>query len=108
MFSGPIPAGKCILHNCDNRACVNPDHLRVGTAQENTDDMVAKGRRRIAHGEQMSQAKLSDAVVAEMRRMRDGGCRVKDIAEQFGINTGNCSRITRGLSWKHVIVGDNR
>ena len=41
---GPVPDGMILLHTCDNPPCVNPEHLRIGTNQDNTDDMVAKGR----------------------------------------------------------------
>lgn len=45
LFRGPIPEGTAVLHSCDNRLCVNPDHLFLGTQQDNVDDMIAKGRQ---------------------------------------------------------------
>jgi hypothetical protein len=45
LANGPIPKGLLILHSCDNPSCVNPAHLRAGTARENTQDCIARGRR---------------------------------------------------------------
>lgn len=45
LFKSPIPNGLCVLHRCDNRGCVNPDHLFLGTYQDNCDDMIAKNRQ---------------------------------------------------------------
>jgi len=45
IHNGRIPKNMLILHKCDNRACVNPNHLYAGTQQDNMDDMYRKGRR---------------------------------------------------------------
>lgn len=44
LLNGSIPIGKCVLHTCDVRRCINPDHLFIGTKRDNTLDMIAKGR----------------------------------------------------------------
>mgnify|MGYP003575162333 CR=1 FL=1 len=113
---GPIPEGKFVLHRCDTPACINPDHLFLGTLQDNTQDMLAKGRCRagapkgdrnpmrlhkgIAAGERNGSAKLTPEQVAQIRaRYQRGVTRQVDIARDFGIKQPQVSSILRGESW---------
>lgn len=95
---GRIPAGYYICHQCDNRSCVNPEHLFLGTPADNNADMRRKGRgSRVG-----AQHVLSDDDVREIRRRREAGEAVKDIAKVFGIDTGHCSRVSRGVQFAWV------
>jgi hypothetical protein len=112
----PIPAGMMILHRCDNRLCVNVDHLFLGSAKDNTQDMIAKGRQdfsglhtgewnkpgRIVRGERHGRATLTDDDVREMRRLYAAGMRQVDIARQYGRRQGYVSKVLTGAIWGHV------
>jgi hypothetical protein len=84
---GPIPAGLCVLHNCDNPPCVNPAHLRLGTQAENVRDMKDKFRS--------GTQKLSREQVAEMISMVVAGVRRGDVATKFGVSTMTVGRYVR-------------
>jgi DNA-directed RNA polymerase specialized sigma24 family protein len=81
---GPIPAGRLVLHSCDNPPCVNPEHLRAGTQRDNRRDAVI--RRRTARGERNAAAKLTDAQFAAIPRRVAAGERQADIAREFGVS----------------------
>ena len=67
ISNGDIPLDKCVLHKCDIRKCVNPDHLFIGTRKDNADDMVKKGRQRGHKWDKNGRAKLTRSQVKELR-----------------------------------------
>jgi hypothetical protein len=99
MTQGPIPSGLVVLHKCDTPACINPDHLRIGTKKQNSEDMVLKGRTNGPKGERCARAKLTQEQVLAIRL--DGRTTV-EIAAEYGVHHSNISRIKRGLRWSHI------
>lgn len=99
---GPIPAGLVVMHECDNPPCCNPSHLTVGTRADNNRDRAQKKRGREARqgGSSNAMARLTDADVGEIRRLRGEGATQQSIADRFGISQAQVSKITRGLSWR--------
>jgi hypothetical protein len=93
LFYGPIPNGLEVCHTCDNRACVRPDHLWLGTHRENMLDMAAKGRA------PRGFAKLTDSQVAEVRSSTQSN---RQTGELFGIDAAAVSRIRSRLSYRWV------
>ena len=100
---GPIPNGMCVCHKCDERSCVNPDHLFLGTQADNMRDASAKGRmawslpRALPTGEDHHMAKLTSSDVAHIRASRETGV---SLAKRYGISGNGISRIRRGLTYK--------
>lgn len=101
---GPIPEGMEVMHECDTPACVRPDHLKLGTHDENMKDMITKGRRnaRGAIGERNSGAILTTNDVLRIRYLRGRGWKVVQIAEAFCIGTRAIGRVLLRRSWGHV------
>lgn len=94
---GPVPAGKVVCHKCDIPSCVNPDHLFIGTNQDNSDDMKAK--RRQVFGEKTHCAKLNEHDVRHIRRTDIGTTLLADIYE---ISTTTIKAIRKRKTWSHV------
>jgi hypothetical protein len=94
-----IPDGLQVLHRCDVRNCVRPEHLFLGTNADNVADRVAKGRS--SRGEHRPQAKLTESDVNEMRRLHSMGASTRKLARQFHLATSNVWRIVNGQSWAY-------
>ena len=99
-FNGPIPDGMCMLHECDNRRCCNPDHLRPGTHAENMTD--AKNRNRMKKGTDSNLAVFNEDEVMSIRRMYDDGVSVRSIAHKFLDSRWAIYQIGRRNTWKHL------
>lgn len=99
LAGGTIPEGKSVCHTCDNPGCVNPNHLWVGSNQDNVDDSVRKGRW--TRGEKSGMAKLTDKDVREMRE-RYPAESYEAIARAFRVSKKTARSAIIGETWKHV------
>jgi len=110
-----IPEGACVLHHCDNPRCVNPDHLFIGTHQDNMADMCAKGRQQqderssarlhpeaTPRGVTHYAARLTEEDVREIRRLADAGHTHRALAARYGVSHQNINAITARKTWRHV------
>lgn len=105
VFKGEIPNGMRICHNCpngDNPSCCNPDHLFLGTAKDNTHDMIKKKGFPDFRGEKNSQAILTEKQVVKMRELNNLGIKVSDIARKFNLKYYTCLDAVRMKNWKHI------
>lgn len=114
-FIGPLDDGLFVCHRCDNPPCIFPGHLFAGTAAENTADMVAKGRaatgdrsgarlhpERVARGQRVAGAKLTEADVAEIRRRKSLGAPSRFLADEYGVDKSTIDRAATRQRWSHV------
>lgn len=104
VAKGDIPNGLWVLHTCDNRLCCNPDHLWLGTPKENTQDMIAKGRRRkadtVSRGEDVSLAKLTEDMVRAMRA--EPPMTFKALGEKYGVTAATANKVILRRTWTHI------
>jgi len=103
---GPIPAGLCVLHRCDNPACIRPDHLFLGSRGDNNRDRDRKGRNRMqvagrwtTRGSDNLRSVLDEE---KIRLIRASTKSVKEIAEEFGIGKTTVFDVRNRNTWKHI------
>jgi len=89
--NGPIPEGMVVMHICDNPACINLDHLRLGTQGENIADRDRKRRRHV---------KLTPADVASIKKSLADGETPRTLATQHSVHISTIHQIGRGATWK--------
>lgn len=96
----PIPDGLHCCHRCDNPACVNPDHIFLGTARDNMQDCASKRRVRGGgpRGQANPLAKFTDEQIADMREDLSKGARQIDLVRKYGISRSHACRIAHGAA----------
>lgn len=120
LAKGPIPDRLDVLHSCDNPPCGRPDHLSVGTALENTKDMLQKGRgtkpptfsggdhplrRRpglACHGQAHPKAKLTEQQVLQIRKEHAAGISYSELAGRYEVDKSNIAAIVTRKTWRHL------
>lgn len=101
-----IPIGMDACHKCDNRRCINPDHLFLGTRLEKMRDCKKKGRIAVGSmlndrkGNATAVAKLTWDQVRKIRRERPRGAMARESAASLGVTVDNIRKIIAGITWK--------
>ena len=109
LVHGPIPKGLCVCHSCDNRMCVNPRHLCLGTQADNVADAIIKGRdgnhthpERHVHGEAVPSSKLTAEQVHDIRTSYAQGVDTKELARRYGVARATVSDAVARRTWRHI------
>lgn len=105
-----VPEGLVVRHTCiKNPACINPDHLIIGTPKQNVHDSIEQGTFVITRGEQRPDAKLTEKTVREIRSLRgpdekypDFNYSYKQIAKMFNVSEGLVWAVVKHKQWRHV------
>lgn len=101
-YVGEIPEGLLVCHHCDNRKCINPKHLFLGTHKDNADDRQNKGRGNQAFGERNHFAKLTELQVILIRQLRRYGIAQKKVAAAFGVHEVTIRETVSRKRWRNV------
>ena len=99
---GKIPENTCVCHTCDNRGCVNPDHLWLGSSRENQYDKIKK--RRQSKGSRMGNAILDELQVLKIRKKLELGQTPLNISKEFGVSRMAIYAIRARRVWKHIDI----
>jgi hypothetical protein len=100
LHNGEIPSGLCVCHKCDNRKCVNPEHLFLGTNQDNVDDKIKKQRYANTKGENHCRAILKEKDVLFIRENSNLG--VTALGKMFGVSPQAAYSIINRKTWRHI------
>jgi hypothetical protein len=103
LHTGPIPKGFFVCHRCDTPACVNPEHLFLGTPLDNSRDMAEKGRS--VKGQKQTNSKLTEA---DVRRIVASTEPSASLCKRLGVSSCLIRHIRNGRAWRHITGLDSR
>lgn len=98
--NGPVPQGLLVRHSCDVPCCVNPDHLEVGTQQDNVDDMMGRGRHKVVIKPRLTYNKLTRKEAEHAQMLLMLGYTRREVSAQVGLTVKSIARIERGETWQ--------
>lgn len=102
QFNGEIPENMLVCHKCDNKGCVNPEHLFLGTHSDNMQDMLSKNRQVRLFGESHFNSKLTNDIVYKIRDLYKKNVKQVDIAGMFNIDKRLVNLIVLRKRWTHI------
>jgi hypothetical protein len=115
LAHGRIPKGLFVCHTCDNRGCVNPAHMFLGTSKDNMQDAARKGRtlsgdkhpshvhpEMIRRGESSSHHRLTSEQVLAIRKAQQEGAPRRALATEYGVDRSTIDAIVHRKTWKHI------
>ena len=94
--------GFVVRHKCDNRACVNPDHLELGKQADNVRDMLDRGRKVTVRGDRHKCSKLAESDIPKIRKRLAAGESQRSIGRSFGVSQKIIFMIAAGKAWSHI------
>jgi predicted XRE-type DNA-binding protein len=102
LHYGDFDIALFVCHKCDNKKCVNPEHLFLGTHQDNMTDKVNKGKQPNLIGKNNPNTKLTEDNVIQIKKLLFVGMKQREIAQKYNVSQNQISQIKNNKAWKHI------
>jgi hypothetical protein len=107
LYKGPIPDGQLVCHSCDNRLCVNPKHLFLGSHKDNIEDCIIKGRKVLGRNPKHNHLSFNLAQEIRLVKLKNPNLTYKQLGKLFNTSAAQAHRIITNQIWKDVPKGDD-